>query len=79
MPEDTPDPHVTLNPCRVPCLDVTRHRVIDLVGDHAVHGYRGAHIIEPSPNLTPAHVYAALAYDSALREAVRWRPRVAAE
>ena len=36
MPEDTPYPHITLNPGGVPCLDGTRHRVIDLVADHMV-------------------------------------------
>lgn len=33
MPEDTPDPHITLNPRGVPCLNGTRHRVLDLVAE----------------------------------------------
>ena len=33
MPEDTPDPHITLNPRGVQCLDGTRHRVLDLVAE----------------------------------------------
>ena len=56
MPEDTPDPHITLNPRGAPCLDGTRHRVLDLVADHVAHGDRVAQIVEPSPDLTPAHV-----------------------
>ena len=62
MPEDTPSPYITLNARGVPCLDGTRHRVIDLVADHVAYGDRAAHIVEPSPDLTPAHVYSALAY-----------------
>ena len=62
MPEDTLDPHMTLNARGVTCLDGTRHRVIDLVADHVAHGYSAAQIVEPSPDLTPAHVHAALAY-----------------
>jgi uncharacterized protein (DUF433 family) len=57
------DPHLTLNPRGVPCLDGTRHRVIDLVADHVVQGYRAAHLVEPSPDLTPAHVHATLTSD----------------
>jgi uncharacterized protein (DUF433 family) len=57
------DPHIPLNPRRVPCLDGTRPRVIDLVTDHVVQGYRAAHLVEPSPDLTPAHLYAALTSD----------------
>jgi hypothetical protein len=44
MPEDTSYPHITLNPRGVLCLDGTRHRGIDLVADHVVHGYSAAHI-----------------------------------
>jgi uncharacterized protein (DUF433 family) len=62
MRADTTDPHITLNPRGVPCLDGTRHRVIDLVADHVAHGYSAAHIVEQYPDLTPAHVHAALTY-----------------
>jgi uncharacterized protein (DUF433 family) len=62
MPEDTPYPYITLNPRGVPCLDGTRHRILDLVADHVVHGYSAAHIVEQYPDLTPAQVHAALAY-----------------
>jgi uncharacterized protein (DUF433 family) len=44
MPEDRSYSHITLNPRGVPCLDGTRHRVIDLVADHVAHGDRAAHI-----------------------------------
>jgi uncharacterized protein (DUF433 family) len=70
MPEDTSSPHITLNPRGVLCLDGTRHRVIDLVADHVAHGYRAAQIVEPYPDLTPAHIYAALAYDDDHQEAM---------
>src|SRR5262245_49234710 len=70
MPEDTPDPHMTLNARGVPCLDGPRHRVLNLVADHMAHGDRAAQIIEPSPDLTPAHVHAMLAYDDAHQEAM---------
>ena len=33
MPEDTPDPHITLNPRGVPCLDGTRQAAIEKVMD----------------------------------------------
>ena len=36
MPEDTPDPHITLNPRGAPCLDGTRHRVLDLVAESLI-------------------------------------------
>jgi uncharacterized protein (DUF433 family) len=62
MPEDRPYPHITLNPCGVPCLDGTRHRVIDVVADHVAHGYSAAQIIEQYPDLTLAQVHAALTY-----------------
>jgi uncharacterized protein (DUF433 family) len=70
MPEDLSYPHITLNARGVPCLDGTRHRVLDLVADHVAHGDRAAHIIEPSPDLTPAHVHAALADDDDHQEAM---------
>jgi uncharacterized protein (DUF433 family) len=70
MPEDTPDPHITLNPRGAPCLDGTRHRVLDLVADHVAHGDRVAQIVEPSPDLTPAQVHAALTYDDGHQEAM---------
>jgi hypothetical protein len=70
MPEDTPSPHIPLNPREVSCLDGTHHRVIDRVADHVAHGDRAAHIVEPSPDLTPAHVSAALADDDDHQEAM---------
>jgi hypothetical protein len=36
MPEDRPVPHITLNPLGVPCLDGTRHRVIDLIAESLI-------------------------------------------
>jgi uncharacterized protein (DUF433 family) len=62
MPEDMSYPHITLNPRGITCLDGTRHRVIDLVADHVVHGYSAAHIVEQYHDLTPAQVHAALTY-----------------
>jgi uncharacterized protein (DUF433 family) len=44
-------PHITLNSRGVPCIDGTRHRVIDIVADH-----------EQYPDLSPAQVHAALTY-----------------
>jgi uncharacterized protein (DUF433 family) len=70
MPEERPYPHITLSPRGVPCLDGTRHRVIDLVADHVAHGYSAAHIVEQYPDLTPAHIYAALAYYDDHQEAM---------
>jgi uncharacterized protein (DUF433 family) len=55
-------PHITLNTRGVPCIDGTRHRVIDIVADHIAHGYSAAQIVEQYPDLTPAQVHAALAY-----------------
>lgn len=55
-------PHITVNPRGVPCIDGTRHRVIDIVADHVVHGYSAAQIVEQYPDLTPAQVHAALTY-----------------
>lgn len=54
MREDTADPHITLNPCGVPCLDATRHRALDLVADHVAYGNRVARIVEPDPDWMPA-------------------------
>jgi uncharacterized protein (DUF433 family) len=62
MPEDIRYPHITLNLRGVPCLDGTRHRVIDLVADHVVHGCSAAQIVEQYPDLAPAQVPAALTY-----------------
>lgn len=70
MPEDTTSPHITLNPRGVPCLDGTRHRVLDLVADHVAHGDRTAHIVEPYPNLTLAQVHAALTDDDDHQDAL---------
>jgi uncharacterized protein (DUF433 family) len=55
-------PHITINPRGVPCIDETRHRVIDIVADHVAHGYSAAQIVEQYPDLTPAQVHAALTY-----------------
>jgi uncharacterized protein (DUF433 family) len=62
MHEDMPYPYLTLNSHGVPCIDGTRHRVIDIVADHVAHGYSAAQIVEPSPDLTPSQVHAALTY-----------------
>jgi uncharacterized protein (DUF433 family) len=62
MRGDTIYLHIALNARGVPCLDVTRHRVIDLVADHVAQGYSAAQIVEQYPDLTPAHVHAALRY-----------------
>ena len=55
-------PHITINDRGVPCIDGTRHRVIDVVADHVAHGYSAEQIVEQYPDLTPAQVHAALAY-----------------
>jgi uncharacterized protein (DUF433 family) len=55
-------PHLTVNSRGVPCIDGTRHRVIDIVADHVAHGYNAAQIVEQYPDLTPAQVHAALTY-----------------
>ena len=55
-------PPITINPLGVPCIDGTRHRVIDIVADHVAHGYSAAQIVEQYPDLTPAQVHAALTY-----------------
>jgi uncharacterized protein (DUF433 family) len=62
MREDMTYPHITLNSRGVPCIDRTRHRVIDIVADHVAHGYSAAQIVEQYPNLTPVQVHAALTY-----------------
>jgi len=55
-------PHITINPRGLPCIDGTRHRVIDIVADHVAHGYSAAQIVEQYLDLTPAQVHAALTY-----------------
>ena len=55
-------PHITMNAHGVPCIDSTRHRVLDLIADHVAHGYSAAQIVEQYPDLTLAQVYAALTY-----------------
>ena len=55
-------PHITMNDRGVPCIDGTRHRVIDVVADHVAHGYSAEQIVEQYPDLTPAQVHAALTY-----------------
>ena len=62
MGQDTTYPHITFNAQGKPCIDGTRHRVIDIVADHVAHGYSATQIVEHYPDLTPAQVHAALAY-----------------
>jgi uncharacterized protein (DUF433 family) len=62
MLPEKPYPHITLNARGVPCIDGTRHRVLDLVADHVAHGYSVTQIVEQYPDLTLAQVHAALAY-----------------
>ena len=62
MKQDVSYPHVTFNAQGKPCIDGTRHRVIDIVADHVAHGYSAAQIVEHYPDLTPAQVHAALVY-----------------
>jgi uncharacterized protein (DUF433 family) len=62
MESPAPYPHITLNNNGVPCIDDTRHRVIDIAADHIGHGYSAGQIVEQYPDLTPAQVHAALAY-----------------
>jgi uncharacterized protein (DUF433 family) len=62
MREDMAYPHITLNGRGVPCIEGTRHRVIDIVADHVAHGYSAAQIVEQYPDLSPAQVHAALTY-----------------
>jgi uncharacterized protein (DUF433 family) len=62
MQKTTTYPHITINARGVPCIDGTRHRVIDIAADHIAHGYSAVQIVEQYPDLTPAQVHAALAY-----------------
>jgi len=62
MSDAMTSPHITFNPNGVPCIDGTRHRVIDIAADHVAHGYSAAQIVEQYPDLTPAQVHAALTY-----------------
>ena len=62
MDEAMTYPHITINPRGVPCIDGTRHRVIDIVADHIAHGYSAAQIVEQYLDLTPAQVHTALTY-----------------
>ena len=62
MVSETTYPHVTINSQGRPCVDGTRHRVIDIAADHVAHGYSAAQIVEHYPDLTPAQVHAALTY-----------------
>lgn len=55
-------PHITLNNRGVPCIDGTRHRVIDIAADHVAYGYSAGQIVEQYPDLTLAQVHAALTY-----------------
>ena len=55
-------PHITLNAHGIPCIDGTRHRVLDLVADHVAHGYSTTQIVEQYPDLTLAQVHAAFTY-----------------
>lgn len=55
-------PHITMNDRDVPCIDGTRHRVIDIAADHVAYGYSAEQIVEQYPDLTPAQVHAALTY-----------------
>ena len=45
-----------------PCIVGTRIRVIDVLGWYEGLGWSAAEIVEQFPQLTPADVYAALAY-----------------
>ena len=62
MALETIYPHITLNSKGRPCIDGTRHRVIDIAANHVAHGYSAAQIVEHYPDLTPAQAHAALAY-----------------
>jgi uncharacterized protein (DUF433 family) len=62
MAPATSYPHITINSKSRPCIDGTRHRVIDIAADHVAHGYSAAQIVEHYPDLTPAQVHAALTY-----------------
>ena len=60
--QDTVYPHISFNAKGRPCIDDTRHRVIDIVADHVAHGYSVGQIVMHYPDLTPAQVHAALTY-----------------
>jgi uncharacterized protein (DUF433 family) len=60
MALETSYPHITINSKGRPCIDGTRHRVIDIAADHVAHGYSAAQSVEHYPDLTPAQVHAAL-------------------
>ncbi len=53
-------PHITLNAQGRPCIDGTRHRMIDIVVDHIMHGYSAAQVVAHYPDLTLVPVHAAL-------------------
>ena len=53
-------PHITLNAQGRPCIDGTRHRMIDIVVDHIMHGYSAAQVVAHYPDLTLVQVHAAL-------------------
>jgi len=55
-------PHITLNNHVIPCIDGTRHRVVDIAADHVAYGYSAEQIVEQSPDLTFAQVHAALTH-----------------
>jgi uncharacterized protein (DUF433 family) len=62
MSDEMTYPHITMNQRGVPCIDGTRHRVIDIAADRVAHGYSAEQILEQYPDLTPAQVHAALTY-----------------
>lgn len=62
QPRDIVYPHITFNARGRPCIDGTRHRVVDIIADHVAHGYSAAQIVMHYPDLTPAQVHAALTY-----------------
>ncbi|MCB1806687.1 MAG: DUF433 domain-containing protein [Candidatus Competibacteraceae bacterium] len=72
-------PHISQTEHGVPCIDGTRHRVMDIAADYMAHGYGARQIVEQYPDLSPAQVHAALAYyfdhrdeiDAALIESYR--------
>lgn len=72
-------PHIIRNDRGVPCIESTRHRVVDIAADYIAHGYGAAQIVEQYPDLTLAQVHAAFTYyfdhrdeiDSALIESYR--------
>ena len=62
MHTDTTYPHISLNAHGLPCIDGTRHRVIDIAADHVAHSYSAMQIVAHYPDLTSAQVHAALTY-----------------